>query len=253
MTSPGYLNLDGKLAVISGGSGAIGRAGAKALLQCGARVILFNRTFAKLEEARDELAQYGDPLILAGDVDNPADIQKIVDFSAEHGGADILVNSVGTQRRKPLLEATVEDLDYVWNVNMRGVFAMTQAMLPQIVEKRYGKIINLCSIGSFVGLDVKTIYAITKGALLQYTRSSAVELAKYGIRVNAIAPGYVDTPMTADWIHHPDREPGYLARIPMGRYAVPEDIEGTFAFLAGPGSDYVTGQMIVLDGGWTLW
>ncbi len=253
MKMPNYLDIEGKLAVVSGGSGAIGRAGAKALLQCGAKVVLFNRNEEKLKEAQAELSEYGETMILAGDVDDAGDITRIVEFAGEQGGVDILVNSVGTQRRKPLLEATVEDLDYVWSVNTRGVFAMTQAFLPQMVEKNYGKIINLCSIGSFVGLDVKTIYAITKGALLQYTRSSAVELAKYGIRVNCIAPGYVETPMTADWIHHPDREPGYLARIPMGRYAFPEDIEGTFAYLAGPGSDYVTGQMIVLDGGWTLW
>lgn len=252
MSISSYLDLSGRLAVISGGSGAIGKQGAKALLTCGARVILLNRTEAKLVQAREELSEYGEVLLCVGDVTSADDINRIVAFAAEHGGADILVNSVGTQRRKPLLEATVEDLDYVWSVNTRGVFAMTQAMLPQMVNKRYGKIINLCSIGSFVGLDVKTIYAITKGALLQYTRSSAVELARYGIRVNCIAPGYVDTPMTSSWIHS-EREAEYLARIPMGRYAFPEDLEGTFAYLAGPGSDYLTGQMIVLDGGWTLW
>lgn len=252
MTANPYLSIAGRLAVIGGGSGAIGRAGAKALLLSGARVVLFSRDADKLTQAQKELSTYGEVSVVPGDVTDPADIQRVVDFAADHGGVDILVNSVGTQRRKPLLEATVDDLDYVLGVNTRGVFAMTQAMLGQMVDKRYGKIINLCSIGSFVGLDVKTVYAISKGALLQYTRSSAVELAKFGIRVNAIAPGYVDTPMTASWIHS-EREAEYLARIPMGRYADPEDIEGTFAYLAGPGSDYLTGQMIVLDGGWTLW
>lgn len=253
MALSSYLDLDGKLAVISGGSGAIGRAGARALLQCGGRVILFNRTKRKLEEARNELSQFGEVLIHPGNVGSDEDISEITEFALRQGGVDILVNSVGTQRRKPLLEATVEDLDYVWSVNMRGVFGMTQQLLPQMVDKGYGKIINLCSIGSFVGLDAKTVYAITKGALLQYTRSSAVELARFGVRVNCIAPGYVDTPMTASWIHSPEREAGYLARIPMRRYALPEDLEGTFAYLAGPGSDYLTGQMIVLDGGWTIW
>src|SRR5450759_4666288 len=150
MSANEYLNLEGRLALVSGGSGAIGRAGAKALLQCGARVVLFNRTQSKLEEARQELEQYGTVEILSGDVEQSDDVSRIVEYVQSLGGADILVNSVGTQRRKPLLEATVEDLDYVWNVNMRGVFALTQSILPQMVDKGYGKIINLCSIGSFV-------------------------------------------------------------------------------------------------------
>ncbi len=168
------------------------------------------------------------------------------------GGADILVNSIGVQRRRPILEATSEDLEYVWGVNVAGVFAMTRALLPQMVAKGYGKIINVCSIGSFMGLDGKTVYAMTKGALAQYTRSSAVELARYGVRVNGIAPGYVETPMTHDFIHS-EREAEYLARIPLGRFADVEDLKGAFVFLASPASDYMIGQLLVLDGGQTIW
>src|SRR5207244_1333477 len=100
----------------------------------------------------------------------------IVAAAARLGGVDVIVNSVGTQRRKPILEATSEDLDFLWSINVASVFAMTQRLLPQMVDKGYGKIINLCSIGSFVGLRQKTMYAITKGALAQYTRSAAIEL-----------------------------------------------------------------------------
>ncbi len=163
---------------------------------------------------------------------------------------DILVNSVGTNRRKPILEATPEDLEFLWQVNMASVWAVTQALVPQMVEKGYGKIINMCSIGSLVGLEYKTMYAITKGALAQHTRSAGLELAQYGIRVNALAPGYVDTPMTHAWIHS-EREAEYLAKIPLGKYAEVSDLQGAFAFLASRASDHITGQILVIDGGET--
>lgn len=246
------FSLEGKLVVIGGGSGAIGRGAADIFLQAGASVLLLGSNPDHLEAARAALPGGANVEIFLGDVREPDDIARLVERSASLGGVDVLVNSVGVQRRKPLLEATPEDLDYIWGVNVAGVFAMTQALLPQMVEKGYGKVINLCSIGSFVGLDQKTMYAITKGGLAQYTRSAAVELAKYGIRVNALAPGYVETPMTYAWIHS-EREAEYLARIPMGRYASVEDLQGAFVFLASPASDYVTGHIIVLDGGWTIW
>jgi NAD(P)-dependent dehydrogenase (short-subunit alcohol dehydrogenase family) len=247
------FSLEGKLAVIGGGAGAIGRGAAEILLSLGARVVLFDITEDGLKAAADALAPTGKVVTLAGDTRLKADIDKLAELTRSMGGIDILVNSVGVQRRKPLLEATSEDLDFIWSVNVAGVFALTQALLPQMVDKGYGKVINLCSIGSFVGLDQKTMYAISKGGLLQYTRSAAVELARYGIRVNALAPGYVDTPMTASWIHTPEHEAEYLPRIPLGRYATVDDLKGTFAFLASHASDYITGQMIVLDGGWTIW
>ncbi|MHB8890714.1 MAG: SDR family NAD(P)-dependent oxidoreductase [Candidatus Limnocylindrales bacterium] len=252
MRAQDLFDIDGRLAVIGGGSGAIGRAAADVLLSAGASVLLLGHDPEHLDAARASLPADGAITTFLGDVRNADDIARLVDVTTALGGVDILVNSVGVQRRKPLLEATPEDLDYIWGVNMAGVFAMTQALLPQMAEKGYGKVINLCSIGSFIGLDTKTMYAISKGALAQYTRSSAVELARFGIRVNGIAPGYVDTPMTHAWIHS-EREAEYLARIPMGRYAFVEDLQGTFVFLASPASDYMTGQILVLDGGWTIW
>lgn len=252
MSVQDLFSLEGRLVVIGGGAGAIGRGAAEAMLDAGARVILFDIAEDSLATAKETLSSSGDVTTLAGDTRRPEDIQKLDKLARSMGGVDILINSVGVQRRRPLLEATPEDLDFVWSVNVAGVFAVTQKLVHQMVEKQYGKIINLCSIGSFVGLDQKTVYAITKGGLLQYTRSSAVELARFGVRVNAIAPGYVDTPMTHSWIHS-EREAEYLARIPMGRFAFVEDLQGTFAFLASKASDYMTGQMLVLDGGWTIW
>lgn len=246
------FSLDGRLAIVGGGSGAIGLAAARALLAAGARVLLCGRDSAKLSAARAALPASADVTVAAGDVTDQLDLDRLASTAQSMGGVDILINSVGVQRRRPLLEATFEDLDYVYGVNMAGVFRMTQSLLPQMVAKGYGKVINVCSIGSFMGLDGKTLYAISKGALAQYTRSSAVELARFGIRVNGIAPGYVDTPMTHDHIHG-EREAEFLARIPLGRYACVEDLQGAFVYLASPASDYMIGQLLVLDGGQTVW
>lgn len=246
------FSLDGRLAVIGGGSGAIGLAAAHALSAAGARILLCGRDSAKLEAARATFPAGSDLTTESGDVTSQADLEHLASKAQAMGGVDILVNSVGVQRRRPLLEATIEDLDYVYGVNMAGVFRMTQTLLPQMVAKGYGKVINVCSIGSFMGLDGKTVYAISKGALAQYTRSSAVELARFGIRVNGVAPGYVDTPMTHTHIHG-EREAEFLSRIPLGQYAEVEDLKGTFVFLASPASDYMVGQLLVLDGGQTVW
>lgn len=246
------FSLDGKLALITGGSGAIGQGAAQVFVELGARVILAGRTADHLEAARATLPGDADVVTVLGDTNDPAHIAELADVARSHGGVDILVNSVGTNRRKPILEATPEDLEFLWQVNMASVWSVTQALVPQMVEKGYGKIINMCSIGSFVGLEYKTMYAITKGALAQHTRSAALELAPYGIRVNGLAPGYVDTPMTHAWIHS-EREAEYLAKIPLRKYAEVSDLQGTFALLASPASDHITGQIIIIDGGETIW
>lgn len=246
------FSLKGKTALITGGSGAIGQGAAQVFLELGAKIILAGRTEEHLSAAKAALPQDGEVLTVLGDACDPVHVEELVEVATSSGGVDILVNSVGTNRRKPILEATPEDLELLWQVNMASVWAVTQALAPQMVEKGYGKIINMCSIGSFVGLEFKTMYAITKGALAQHTRSAAVELAPYGIRVNALAPGYVDTPMTHAWIHS-EREAEYLAKIPLGKYAEVSDLQGTFALLASPASDHITGQIIVIDGGETVW
>ena len=227
------FSLQGKVAVITGGSGAIGQGAAEVFVELGARIILAGRTEARLEAARSALPADADVTMVLGDASDPAHVAELVSVARARGGVDILVNSVGTNRRKPILEATPDDLEFLWQVNMASVWAVTQALVPQMVEKQYGKIINMCSIGSFVGLEYKTMYAITKGALAQHTRSAAFELAPYGIRVNGLAPGYVDTPLTHAWIHS-EREAEYLSRIPLRKYAEVSDLQGTLALLASP-------------------
>lgn len=244
--------LDGKLALVTGGSGGIGRAAAQVLQELGARLVITGNNEDQLTEAAEELSAGGDVTALYGDARNSDHVSDIVSTTERLGGVDVLVNSIGTQRRMPLLEATGADLEFLWSVNMGSVFTLTQRLLPQMVAKGYGKVIHMCSIvGSVVAVEDKTMYAITKGALTQYTRSSALELAKYGIRVNGLAPGYVDTPMTHGYIHS-EREEEFLSVIPLRRFAEVRDLQAAFAYFATPASDHVTGQVLVIDGGETL-
>jgi NAD(P)-dependent dehydrogenase (short-subunit alcohol dehydrogenase family) len=247
------FDLTGTVAVITGGARGIGRAAARALARHGASLVLFDRLGEQLERTARELADAGTTTqFVVGDVRSAADLGRLTDAAASLGRVDIVINSAGVIRRMDIQDMTVEDLDWMWDVNVRGLVAVNQAFLPQMIERRSGKVINLGSLGSVTGLELRTAYATTKGAVAQYTVSLAAELGRFGICVNAVAPGYVDTDMAGKWINDdPARAAQLLARIPLGRFATPEDLEGIFAFLASAASDYVTGQVFLVDGGWT--
>lgn len=247
------FDLTGRNAVITGGARGIGAAAATALARAGARVILFDRLETELAGTSARLRAAECPVTtVTGDVRSAADVSRLRTAAMSAGGPDILVNSAGVIRRAEITDATVEDLDAMWDVNVRGLVAVTQAMLPVMVDRRRGAIINVGSLGSVTGLEKRTGYAATKGAVAQYTVSLASEVGRHGIRVNAVAPGYVDTAMAGQWIWgDPDRTRRLLARIPLGRFATPADVAGAFVFLAAPASDYVTGQVLLVDGGWT--
>lgn len=246
------FSLEGKLALVSGGSGGIGQGASRTLQELGARLIITGNNDAQLTETAELLSAGGEVTTLCGDARDAEHIDDIVQTAERLGGVDVLINSIGTQRRMPLLEATGADLEFLWSVNMGSIFTLTQRLLPQMVAKGYGKVIHMCSIvGSVVAVEDKTMYAITKGALTQYTRSSALELAPYGIRVNGLAPGYVETPMTQAYIHS-EREEEFLSAIPLHRFAEVGDLTAAFAYLASRASDHMTGQVLVIDGGETL-
>jgi NAD(P)-dependent dehydrogenase (short-subunit alcohol dehydrogenase family) len=252
---PGAFDLTGRCAIVTGAARGIGRAAAEALAHHGAELVIGDVLAEELAETADALSRAGATVrAMEVDVRSAEDVSRLAGAAVELGGADIVVNSAGVVRRAHATEATLADLDFLWEVNVRGLFAVTQALLPQLVEKGAGKIINLGSLGSVLGLPRRAAYAATKGAVCQYTQSLAVDLGAHGICVNAVAPGYIETQMTADLLNGDgERRRTMLERIPAGRFGRPEDVEGVFVFLASPASDYVTGQTIVVDGGWSSW
>lgn len=249
----GPFDLTGRRVVVTGAARGIGRAAAVALARHGAELVLADVLDAELAETAQEIARGGHaahPLRL--DVREAGDVQQLVETTAALGGVDVIVNAAGIVHRAIATEARIEDFDRLWAVNVRGLYAVTQAMLPQLVEGGGGKIINVGSLGSVLGLERRAAYAATKGAVRQYTQSMAIDLGRHGICVNAVAPGYIETRMTADWLNDDgDRRRRLLERIPSGRFGQPVDMAGAFVFLAAPASDYVTGQIVVVDGGWS--
>lgn len=249
------FDLSGKRAVVTGAARGIGSAAAAALGRHGAELLLADARAEELAGTAEAIGRDGAVAHqLTVDVRSPEDVGRLREASEELGGADILVNCAGVMGRARTTEATVADLDAVWEVNMRGLYAVTQALLPQLLATGNGKIINVGSLGSILGLEQRAAYAATKGAVLRYTQSLAVDLGRHGICVNAIAPGYIQTNMSSEWLDgDSDRRQFMLERILLRRFGEPADVEGTFVFLSAPASDYLTGQVIVVDGGWSSW
>jgi NAD(P)-dependent dehydrogenase (short-subunit alcohol dehydrogenase family) len=249
----GLFTLDGQLAVVTGAARGIGRAAAAALAAHGADLLLVDRLAEQLSVTARELGDLGGSVrTLVADV-TAADIGEQVAAAADAAGEPtILVNAAGIMVRSAITELTAAELDALWRANVLGTVSVTQGLLPRFIERDYGKIINVGSLGSVRGLERRTGYATTKGAVAQYTVSLASEVGAHGIRANVIAPGYVATDMASPWIYgDPARTERLRDRIPLGRFAAPEDLAGVFVFLAAPASDYVTGQILLADGGWT--
>jgi NAD(P)-dependent dehydrogenase (short-subunit alcohol dehydrogenase family) len=248
------FGLDGVLAVVTGAARGIGKAAASGLAGAGAELVLFDRLGGQLTETADQIRdETGVPVhTVIGDVSREEDRERLAERCNQHRGTQVLVNSAGVMRRTDVTALTVSDLDYLWQVNVAGTVGVTQLLLPHMIDTGYGKVINVGSLGSVRGLERRTGYATTKGAIAQYTVSLASEVGRHGVRVNAIAPGYVVTDMASEWIYHdPQRTERLRARIPLDAFATPEQLAGVFVFLAAPASDYLTGQVLVADGGWT--
>jgi len=249
----GQFSLCGRVAVVTGAARGIGKAAAAALAKHGASLILVDRLAGELHDTGAELAETGAKTeTIAGDVSDETLYEPLLRTVNAVGPVSILVNAAGVIRRMDVTKLTSAELRALWQVNVAGTVGITQLLLPQMISCGYGKIINIGSLGSVRGLERRTAYAATKGAVAQYTVSLACEVGRHGVRANAIAPGYVATDMTSSWIYgDPERTQRLLSRIPLGRFASPADLAGTFVFLAAPASDYITGQILLVDGGWT--
>jgi|SRR5450759_2701936 len=248
----GKFSLAGKVALVTGASRGIGQALAMGLAEAGADMALVARTREALDETASRARELGRrALAMPADISRTAVIHDVVDrVITEYGRMDILVNGAGTQARKPILEMTEEDWDTVTSLNLKAVYFCSQAVAPHMIKQGSGKIINVCSLTSSIGIANVSAYSASKGGVLSMTRSMAVEWSRHGINVNAIAPGYFKTEMTKRLYEDPERNQWILGRTPMGRWGDLSDLKGTVVFLASAASDFITGQLVNVDGGW---
>ena len=241
------FDLTGRTALITGSSRGLGFAIARGLAEAGAAVVLNGRDPPRLDRAAAMLAKDG--LAARSACFDVTDQGALASAVAGLGAIDILVNNAGVQRRGPLESIDEATWRLVIDTNLTGVFLMTRAVVPAMIERRAGKIINIASVASVLARKTTAPYAAAKGGLMMLTRAMATEWAGYNIQVNAIAPGWFPTQMSQVVIEsHKDE---FLKRIPLGRFGGNHDLKGAALFLASDASAYVTGHILVVDGGQT--
>jgi NAD(P)-dependent dehydrogenase (short-subunit alcohol dehydrogenase family) len=249
------FDLSGRVAFVTGASKGLGKSMALALAEAGADVALFARDVENLKSVKQIIADMGRRTeFFVVDVLNKPEIESTVESALElFGHVDILVNNAGVNVRKPVLEISPDEWDLVINTNLKGYLLMSQAVVPHMLPRGRGKIINMASILGSVALPSQVAYASSKGGVIQMTKVMALEWAKEGLQVNAIGPTYFETPLVAQLRNDPERYNFIVERTPMGRWGQPEELAGVVIFLASKASDFVTGQTIFIDGGWTIW
>jgi len=248
------MRLNGKVAIITGAGSGIGRGAALAFAREGAKIVVADwgeetgRETVKLIKK-----QGGEAMFVKVDVSNSADAANLVkQCLAAYGQVDILFNNAGIVKMGALHETAEADWDQVINVNLKGVFLCSKAVLPQMLKQDKGKIVNTASIAGLVGFDQLGPYCASKGGIIALTREMAVEYGPKKINVNCIAPGVIKTAMTKDMLNDPATAQGFAASTPYPRLGEPEDIAMAAVYLASDESDFVTGEILVVDGGWTV-
>jgi len=252
MSDP-LFEVTGQVVIVSGGSRGIGRAIAEGFAARGARVFITGRESKTLEEAAREISLGVHPVQpIVCDVCNADDIRNLVaTVIAQAGHIDALVNVAGVNRRKPALSITDEDYDHILDTNLRGVFILSREVGARMVERGRGCQINIASLTSDRPLKNVSPYAMSKAAVVSLTRALALEWGRAGVRVNALAPGFILTDLTEKLWSDPTLRAWGEAHTPMGRMGQPSEMVGTAIFLASPAAAFLTGQTLYVDGGFT--
>jgi NAD(P)-dependent dehydrogenase (short-subunit alcohol dehydrogenase family) len=247
------FDLSGKVAIVTGAGRGMGRYMALDLARYGADMVLCSRTLSELEQVGGEVETLGrKALVVQTDVGQIAEIERMTAMAVERfGRIDILVNNAGMNVPQWAEEVTEEAWDRVMNVNVKGVFFCAQTIGKVMIRQKKGKIINISSQSGSVGLIKRSAYCSSKGAVNQLTRVLALEWGKHNICVNALAPTFVETPMTRPMLQEKSFREYVMGNILLGRLCKPEDLTGGLIFLASDASDMVTGHILHIDGGWT--
>jgi NAD(P)-dependent dehydrogenase (short-subunit alcohol dehydrogenase family) len=255
---PPYFDMTGKVAIVTGGATGIGRGIAEGLADVGANIVIASRRLEKCEEACEEISKRTGvkTLPLRCDITKKHEIQALVeDVLNEFGHMDILVNNSGIGgSEKPILEMVEEDWNNTMDTNLKGVFTLSQAVVRKMRERgEGGKVINVASIGGLIGFPNMSAYCASKGGCVQLTKVMALEWARYNIQVNAILPGYFDTPLNREFFSSDIGKQIIKQHIPMKRLAQIEEIKGVAILLASQASNFITGSTIAIDGGHSCW
>lgn len=250
MTNNRWL-LSGKRAVVTGGSKGIGAAIVKEFIDLGAEVLAVAR---KQDDLQQLAAQYPERLhTLSADVSKAEDRTVLADWvQQEWGMLDILINNAGTNIRKPTADYSNEEYEFVMQTNLQSAFELNRLLYPLLQQSQQGNIVHVTSVAGLVHVRTGSIYGMTKAALTQLTRNLAVEWAKDGIRVNAVAPWYISTPLAQTVLQNEEFYNNVISRTPMQQVGKPEDVAGAVTFFCLPAAAYITGQTIAVDGGFTV-
>lgn len=245
------LELNGRTAVVIGGTSGIGRAIAHGLAEAGANVVCSSRRAEQVETTAAEIESFGrKTLRMTSDVSNKESLQALLDACvAEFGKVDILVNSAGRTKRAPTVDFDEGDWNDIIETNLSGTLRACQVFGKHFLSNGYGRIVNIASLSTFVALYEVAAYAASKAAVASLTKSLAVEWAKHGVNVNAIAPGVFKTDLNRQLLESTDRGREFQMRTPMGRFGQVEELAGAAVFLASEAASFVTGEILVVDGG----
>jgi len=249
------FGLANKVAVVTGAGSGIGLSLSRALVRAGVRVAVVDRDKVAGQKAAEELRGKGaSAKAFYADIAKEKEVaQMVTAVEKEMGPIDILINNAGINIRKKAMEYDLSEWERILNINLTGAFITSRAVGKGMIARRSGRIVNISSIASTIGLVDRAPYCASKGGLSQLTKVLAIEWAPYGITVNAIGPGYMNTPLIANLIEQPDFKAQVKSQVPLGRIGETEDLHGILLVLCSKAGAYITGQTILIDGGWSIW